>query len=130
MSNSIIYTARPGLPVMEPIIHSDGDHYMDKIIGWNEDKKTPFDFTGMTFEMRIGSERGFEDADALLVIDNSSFTISQDAVGTAGGVNNVIIIDLEDAFFGKDGEYWQYTRLFDAEGKRFTMRGSPFIIDN
>lgn len=126
---SKIKTAKPGKPVDDTIVHNDGDDYLEIIVGYDEDNE-PFDFTGMEIVMQIGPRKNFNEDESLFEITSDNIIISDNEDGVDKGVSNVLRIEISDEFFSQNGHFYQYTRLIDAAGKRFTFRGSPFILDN
>lgn len=69
----------------------------------------PYDFSGHSFLMDV--KKHISSNEDFLTISNSSFNITQDAIGQAAGVNNLIIISHEDKYF--DRSFIDY--IYDIE---------------
>lgn len=122
----IIKEYTPGSPVDGVITAKRGDTFRPKpIIGWDGDGN-PYDFTAHTFRLQV---RKSEDGDLLLEVPDASFTITQNADGSAAGVNNKIEIEHTKVDMLFETGKWVYDlEMTDAAGTTDTIKADHFIL--
>lgn len=118
----------PGKPVCKDIIAKRNDTFCWEITGFNKDG-TPFDFDNKTFLLQVKEDE--DDENTLLEISNSSFYLSQNAVGADAGIFNILKIihpkeemnvSFEDKFYDL-----QFTEV-GSNGGRFTFYEGKFTV--
>lgn len=119
----------PGDPLHKRIRHLRTNDFLYE--EQSQDKNdNPYDYTGHSFKMEIKEIAGADTA--VLIIPDSSFSISASSEGLSAGVNDKFTIEHPPADFSdliaEPFEYYFDIQITDAAGKKFTPIIGEFIV--
>jgi len=100
----------------------------------NPNIKTPYDFTGDTIQLDIfESEYAAQTTQPLITLDNTHWTITQDADGVNAGVSNVVTMNLlwtDVSTLSSLVDYWYRIYDTDSLGLHYTIMRGILVKDS